>query len=81
MAGTINGGKKAADRNKQLYGDDFYRRIGSKGGKNGKGAKKGFAAMPREKRVAAGRKGGLAKATYSLEYEDLASVPEEGTDV
>ena len=32
MAGTISGGKKCAAKNKKLYGEDYYRRIGKKGG-------------------------------------------------
>ena len=35
MAGTKAGGKKAALKNRERYGDDFYRMIGSKGGQNG----------------------------------------------
>ncbi len=35
MAGTLQGGKKAAETNKLKYGKDFYARIGKKGGKNG----------------------------------------------
>lgn len=35
MAGTIKGGKLAARTNKEKYGDDFYVRIGSTGGKRG----------------------------------------------
>ena len=35
MAGTLQGGRKAAETNKLKYGKDFYARIGSKGGKNG----------------------------------------------
>lgn len=42
MAGTQNGGKKAAEKNKALYGDDFYRVIGAKGGKLGRTG--GFAS-------------------------------------
>jgi general stress protein YciG len=34
MAGTIEGGRKAAKKNKKLYGKSFYARIGSQGGKN-----------------------------------------------
>jgi uncharacterized protein len=33
MPGNRIGGKRAAKRNKDLYGDDFYARIGAKGGK------------------------------------------------
>ena len=36
MAGTKEGGKRASETNKKLYGEDFYRQIGAKGGKNGK---------------------------------------------
>ena len=33
MSGTRAGGLKARDRNKQLYGQDFYTKIGRAGGK------------------------------------------------
>lgn len=33
MAGTKAGGIAAAAKTKKLYGNDFYKRIGSKGGK------------------------------------------------
>lgn len=32
MSGTIEGGKKCAARNKELYGEDFYKNIGKLGG-------------------------------------------------
>jgi general stress protein YciG len=35
MAGTKNGGLKAASTNKTKYGKDFYARIGQMGGKQG----------------------------------------------
>ena len=35
MAGTQSGGKAAARRNKEKYGDDFYAKIGAMGGKAG----------------------------------------------
>jgi hypothetical protein len=35
MAGTKEGGKNAAKTNKEKYGEDFYSKIGSKGGSNG----------------------------------------------
>lgn len=73
MAGTIDGGKAAAATNKLKYGADFYARIGSMGGKNGKTG--GFAAdivcdcdafdalyeydTTHYKRQCAGKKGGL----------------------
>jgi len=56
MAGTKAGGLAAAATNKAKYGDDFYAKIGSKGGKLGKTG--GFAAN-KELAREAGRKGGL----------------------
>lgn len=55
MAGTIIGGKAAALTNKALYGDDFYKRIGAIGGKNGRTG--GFYANRELARIA-GAKGG-----------------------
>lgn len=56
MAGTKAGGRKAALTNKTRHGADFYAKIGSKGGKNGRTG--GFAANPELAKIA-GRKGGL----------------------
>ena len=56
MSGTRQGGLKAAKKNLENYGDNFYRLIGSKGGR--KTGKKGFALNPALASVA-GRKGGL----------------------
>lgn len=62
MSGTTQGGKLAAAKMKDKYGDDFYKRIGSIGGKNGS-AGKGFAAN-RELARRAGAKGGrISKRT------------------
>ena len=55
MAGNKIGGRKAAATNKRLHGEDFYARIGKKGGKNGHTG--GFAANPELARIA-GKKGG-----------------------
>jgi len=49
MSGTLEGGKLAADTNRQRHGKDFYRKIGAKGGAAGtarRGSVKGFAANP-----------------------------------
>lgn len=43
MAGTKDGGRKAAELNKKKYGEDFYIKIGSLGGKVGKTG--GFASQ------------------------------------
>jgi general stress protein YciG len=56
MSGTVEGGAKAALRNKEKYGEDFYKRIGATGGKNGTTG--GFYAN-RELAREAGRIGGL----------------------
>lgn len=56
MPGNKIGGRKAAKTNKELYGEDFYRILGSKGGQK-KGVKKGFALNPEMAKIA-GAKGG-----------------------
>lgn len=58
MGGTKEGGYKAMTTNTSRYGADFYKRIGHIGGSSPKTKPAGFAAMPRWKRVAAGKKGG-----------------------
>lgn len=55
MSGTKTGGKKAAMTNKRLYGNDYYKKLGHKGGKNSHTG--GFAANPDLARIA-GAKGG-----------------------
>lgn len=55
MSGTIEGGKKASLTNKQRHGDDYYAKIGGKGGRNGRTG--GFAAN-RDLARTAGAKGG-----------------------
>ena len=42
MAGTVQGGRRAAEKNKQKHGSDFYARIGRMGGRRGRTG--GFAA-------------------------------------
>jgi len=54
MAGTVAGGRKAAEKNLQRD-PNFYAKIGAKGGQNGHTG--GFAANPELARVA-GAKGG-----------------------
>ena len=72
MAGTTNGGRKAAAKNKALYGADFYASIGAKGGKLGRTG--GFASdkavkdglTGRERARLAGSKGGrISRRTKS----------------
>lgn len=58
MSGSIEGGKKCADTNKQKYGEDWYKKIGAMGGRKATTKPKGFAAN-RELARTAGRIGGL----------------------
>ena len=55
MAGTKAGGMKAAATNKVKHGENFYKIIGAKGGRNGHTG--GFAANPALAKIA-GAKGG-----------------------
>ena len=65
MAGTKEGGVKAAATNKARHGDGFYARIGAMGGRNGTTG--GFASnvvgkdglTGRERARIAGKKGGM----------------------
>lgn len=57
MPGTIEGGRKAAKTNYERHGEDFYSRIGHRGGSAFTTKLKGFAANP-ELAKRAGRIGG-----------------------
>lgn len=59
MAGTKAGGLKASETNKRKHGEDFYKKIGSKGGHNGHTG--GFAANPTLARLAGSKGGRLSK--------------------
>lgn len=82
MAGTREGGIKAAATNKQRYGLNFYRQIGLKGGKTSRGG--GFA-MNRDLAVEAGRKGGKAsrrgKSLATLEAKRVSGLQEVGDSI
>jgi hypothetical protein len=58
MAGTKKGGLAAAATNKERYGEDYYKKLGSKGGKLGTTG--GFYAN-RKLASIAGAKGGRAR--------------------
>lgn len=70
MAGTKEGGKKAAAKN--LASDpDFYAKIGAKGGRNGRTG--GFAANPELARIA-GAIGGRKSRRRKKVVEEVPAV-------
>lgn len=73
MSGTKAGGLKAAATNKKLYGKDFFRNIGRKGGQNGHTG--GFASN-HELAVRAGRLGGK-KSRRGPAKDDIDKIEEE----
>lgn len=59
MSGTVAGGRKAAATNKVRHGENFYKKIGAKGGRSGFGPDyKGGFGGDRELARRAGAKGG-----------------------
>lgn len=72
MSGTRKGGKKAAKTNKERHGEDFFARIGKKGGQNGKGPgyKGGFASDPELARRAGAIGGSRSKRGPAKKGED-----------
>jgi uncharacterized protein len=64
MAGTTDGGKKAAARNKAKYGSDFYAKIGAMGGKKGKTG--GFYANRDLARIAGAKGGRISRRTKKV---------------
>lgn len=61
MAGTKEGGARAAATNKQKYGSDFYAKIGAKGGKKGRTG--GFFANRELARIAGAKGGKISRRT------------------
>lgn len=59
MAGTVNGGNQAAKTNKDIYGEDFYKRIGAIGGSR---SRNGGFAQGKEGRERARLYGGIGGA-------------------
>lgn len=70
MAGTKEGGRKAALTNKTRHGADFYARIGADGGR--KGTTGGFAANPELARVAGARGGRVSRRRKAAPKTDAA---------
>lgn len=68
MAGTKEGGIKAAITNKLKNGSDFYARIGRKGGQNGHTG--GFAANPELAKIAGAKGGRKSKRGPSRRFSE-----------
>lgn len=78
MAGTRSGGLKAKATNLKIHGEDFYRRIGAIGGRNGSSG--GFASDvvgkdgltgPERARIA-GKKGGAISRRGPVKRDENA---------
>lgn len=63
MAGTKLGGARAAKTNKEKYGEDFYIKLGSKGGKGTHPSRRPFAQNRELARMAGARGGRVSKRT------------------
>ena len=72
MSGNRIGGRKAATTNKKLYGEDFYARIGAKGGRNGTTG--GFYGKPEKARIAGAKGGTKSKMGYHIIKETRWSI-------
>ena len=89
MAGTKEGGKKAAATNKLRHGDGFYARIGSRGGSKSHPETRWFAQNPKAAAEAGSKGGKISKrgaAKKNDEYKKkiadirLAELEEEEYD-
>ena len=68
MSGTKEGGRKTVITNRLRHGEDFYSRIGKKGGQNGHTG--GFYAN-RELAKEAGRKGGSVSRRGKIKKNEI----------
>ena len=78
MPGTKAGGIKARDKNLKLHGKDFYKRIGTMGGRSGHTG--GFAANPELARIV-GAKNVKIINQNSKRIKDLAGKGVSYTDI
>ena len=65
MAGTKEGGIKASITNKEKHGEDFYGRIGAKGGKASRTG--GFYANRELARIAGAKGGKISKRRKAIQ--------------
>lgn len=69
MAGTKEGGIKARETIKNKYGEDHYKIIGAKGGRNGHTG--GFASNPELAKIAGKKGGSISKRGPAKEKKDV----------
>lgn len=82
MSGTRAGGRKAAATNKLRNGNDFYARIGAKGGRNGYGPDyKGGFGGDHELARRAGAKGGRISRRGPAKWHNTKKVIRNGKEV
>lgn len=79
MAGTKEGGRKAAATNKAKYGLNFYADIGRKGGRNGHTG--GFAANPELAKEAGAKGGRISKRGKAKKHIQVSQIEEQAMDV
>lgn len=83
MAGTLEGGRKAAATNKERYGKGFYAEIGRKGGKNGHDGGFGSSAVGKdgltgpERAKLAGAKGGKISRRGKAKKDETPHIEDE----
>lgn len=73
MAGTKEGGRKTAIKIKQLYGEDYYSKLGSKGGSVKHPKTRGFYLHP-DLASKAGKKGGYNSKRKKAKLIDYGEV-------
>lgn len=78
MAGTKVGGIKARATNYERHGNDFYKRIGAIGGRNGHTG--GFAANRELARIA-GKKGGSISRRGKPKWHNTKKIIRDGKEV
>ena len=69
MSGNAEDGKKAAETNRKRYGENWYKEIGAKGGRNGHTG--GFYANRELARVAGAKGGRISKRGKKHVESDL----------
>lgn len=81
MAGTPEGGRKTVAKVKALYGEDFYKKVGHKGGTAPRTAPRMFAA-DRELASKAGKVGGILsrRSKYSRPTEINQTVLQQASE-